>query len=118
MLPTPLKYIPNAVLYGVFWYLGVKALVGNQFWNRVLLLITDQHCFPPSIVDRQVLQKEVHKFTAVQIVCLGVFCFVSFFPNPYMTAIFPFLVVMLIPIRKLVLPRLFTRRALELLDGY
>lgn len=42
MLPTPLQLIPPAVLSGLFLYLAVTALGGNQMFERVLLLITEQ----------------------------------------------------------------------------
>eukprot|EP01114_Cavostelium_apophysatum_P021944 TRINITY_DN7798_c0_g1_i1.p1 TRINITY_DN7798_c0_g1~~TRINITY_DN7798_c0_g1_i1.p1 ORF type:complete len:745 (-),score=92.45 TRINITY_DN7798_c0_g1_i1:950-3184(-) len=118
LLPNPLRFIPLPVLYGVFWYLGVKALVGNQFWNRILLLITDRRSYPPSVADRQVSQKEMHLFTTVQIICLLVFCFVSFYPNPYLTAAFPVVIVLLIPLRRFVMPKFLSRRAIAILDAY
>ena len=42
MLPTPLSYIPRAVLNGLFLYVAITALYGNQFFERILLLITEQ----------------------------------------------------------------------------
>ena len=39
-----LAYIPTPVLYGLFLYIAVTALTGNQMFERVLLLITEQVC--------------------------------------------------------------------------
>lgn len=37
-----LSYIPTPVLYGLFLYVGVTALYGNQLFERIMLLITEQ----------------------------------------------------------------------------
>ena len=41
ILPV-LSYIPTPVLYGLFLYIAVTALTGNQMFERVMLLITEQ----------------------------------------------------------------------------
>ena len=39
---TPLlKFIPEAVLWGYFAYMGVASLPGSQFFERMVLLLTD-----------------------------------------------------------------------------
>ena len=42
MLPYPLKYIPKAVLDGLFLYMAITSLYGNQLFERALLLIKEQ----------------------------------------------------------------------------
>ena len=42
LLPDPLSYIPRPVLNGLFLYVAITALFGNQFFERILLLITEQ----------------------------------------------------------------------------
>ena len=42
LLPRPLQYIPPAVLDGLFLYLAVTALAGNQLFERIMLLFTEQ----------------------------------------------------------------------------
>ena len=37
-----LAYIPTPVLYGLFLYVGVTSLYGNQMFERVMLLFTEQ----------------------------------------------------------------------------
>ena len=40
---TPaIKLIPTAVLWGYFAYMGLESLPGSQFWDRLLLLLTDR----------------------------------------------------------------------------
>ena len=39
---TPLlKFIPEAVLWGYFAYMGLASLPGSQFWERMVLLFVD-----------------------------------------------------------------------------
>ena len=42
MLPTPLTLIPTMVLDGLFLFMAITALDGNQMFERALLLITEQ----------------------------------------------------------------------------
>ena len=41
-LPHVLQYIPKAVLDGLFLYMAVTALYGNQMFERVTLFFTEQ----------------------------------------------------------------------------
>ena len=45
ILPV-LAYIPTPVLYGLFLYIAVTALTGNQMFERIMLLITEQVIIP------------------------------------------------------------------------
>lgn len=42
LLPYPLAYIPKPVLNGLFLYMAITALNGNQMFERILLLFTEQ----------------------------------------------------------------------------
>jgi len=42
LLPYPLGYIPIAVLDGLFLYMAVTALNGNQMFERITLLFMEQ----------------------------------------------------------------------------
>ncbi|KAF2077246.1 hypothetical protein CYY_001435 [Polysphondylium violaceum] len=113
-----LSLIPVSVLYGVFWFLGVKALVSNQFFERIMLLITDQNRYPNTKLTRQVNQKKIHQFTCIQIIALLLFCFISFYPNSYLTAMFPLFISLLIPFKYFILPMIFNKSTLDILDGH
>lgn len=64
--------IPMPVLYGVFLYMGVAALKGMQFVDRLQLLFMPTKYQPDLPYLRHVKINRVHLFTALQIVCLGV----------------------------------------------
>jgi sodium borate transporter 11 len=42
MLPSPLHYIPRSVLDGLFLYMAVTSVNGNEMVERILLLVTEQ----------------------------------------------------------------------------
>ncbi|KAN0030128.1 hypothetical protein ACTA71_009889 [Dictyostelium dimigraforme] len=118
LVSNVLIYIPIPVLYGVFFFLGVKATVGNQFWYRLLLLITDSTSLPNSSIIRYCKQSEIHKFTTIQIICLLIFCFISFYPNPYLTIFFPLFLTILIPTKNYLLPKYFKKTIINILDHH
>lgn len=42
LLPYPLSYIPAPVLDGLFLYVAITAVFGNQLFDRILLFFTEQ----------------------------------------------------------------------------
>ncbi len=42
LLPYPLQWIPTSVLHGLFLYMALTSLAGNEMFERMLLLITEQ----------------------------------------------------------------------------
>jgi len=44
LLPYPLSYIPAPVLDGLFLYVAITAVFGNQLFDRILLFFTEQVC--------------------------------------------------------------------------
>lgn len=116
MLPSPLQYIPKAVLYGLFLYIAYTALDGNQLFERIVLLITEQAAYPPNHYVRRVPQRKMHMFTAVQLVQLGSLCGFGFAPWPYLKMVFPLLIFSFLPIRHKLVPYLIDLKFLDALD--
>lgn len=52
LLPYPLAYIPTAVLDGLFLYMAVTALNGNQMFERITLLFMEQVIKPRDLYRR------------------------------------------------------------------
>ena len=69
-----LKYIPTPVLDGLFLYLAVTALFGNQMFERILLFFMEKSAYPPNHYIRKVPEQKMHTFTLCQIVQLGILC--------------------------------------------
>lgn len=114
LLALPLlQYIPLAVLFGLFLYMGIVSMGGNQFFERLSLWATDPALYPSSHFVRQTPKKTMHAFTAVQAVCLGILWVVKV---SAWGILFPLFIALLVPVR-LLLPRFFQPAHLEILDA-
>jgi mannitol/fructose-specific phosphotransferase system IIA component (Ntr-type) len=91
-----LKYIPLAVLFGLFLYMGVVSMKGNQFFERLSLWATDPSMYPSSHYVRRVPRIVMHLFTVVQLVCLVVLWVVK---TSAFGILFPLFIAILVPIR-------------------
>lgn len=118
LLPYPLSYIPAPVLDGLFLYVAITALYGNQLFDRILLFFTEQSAYPPNHYIRRVPQRQIHTFTVIQLLQLLVLCVFGFSPIPYMKMVFPILIMFLMPIRHKVVPKIISKKYLAALDGH
>ena len=64
--------IPMPVLFGLFLYMGVASLAGNQFFERMTLWFKDPHLYPDAHYLNVVPNKIVHQFTVIQSLCFVV----------------------------------------------
>ncbi|XP_028844241.1 solute carrier family 4 member 11 isoform X7 [Denticeps clupeoides] len=117
LLPVPLQWIPKPVLYGLFLYIALTSIDGNQMCDRMALLLKEQTSYPPTHYIRKVPQRKIHYFTFLQMVQLLFLCTFGMYPLPYMKMIFPLLMIILIPIRNCLLPRIIEARYLDIIDA-
>ncbi|KAM6923393.1 solute carrier family 4 member 11-like [Xenentodon cancila] len=117
MLPIPLQWIPKPVLYGLFLYIAATSLDGNQMVDRMTLLLKEQTSYPPTHYIRRVPQRKVHCFTALQMFQLIILCAFGMYPLPYMKMVFPLLMILLVPIRTSLLPRVIDAKYLDIMDS-
>ncbi|KAM4585634.1 solute carrier family 4 member 11-like [Fundulus diaphanus] len=117
MLPIPLQWIPKPVLYGLFLYIAATSLDGNQMVDRMTLLLKEQTSYPPTHYIRRVPQRKVHYFTALQMIQLIILCAFGMYPLPYMKMVFPLLMILLVPIRTNLLPRMIDAKYLDIMDS-
>ncbi|XP_076044221.1 na[+]-driven anion exchanger 1 isoform X4 [Oratosquilla oratoria] len=114
VLMTPiLRKIPMPVLFGVFLYMGIAALKGIQFFDRILILFMPVKYQPDYTFLRQVPLKKVHLFTSIQMICLIALWVIKSFSQT--SILFPLMLVVMIGVRKL-LDWVFTQRELKILD--
>lgn len=129
LLPFPLQWIPKPVLYGLFLYIALTSLDGNQLFSRVALLLKEQvgawprevgetrhmtvpvhtylvtatcllqTSYPPTHYIRRVPQRKIHYFTCLQGMQLLLLCTFGMSTLPYMKMVFPLIMILLIPIR-------------------
>lgn len=67
LLTSVLSYIPMAVLYGVFLFMGISTLKGMQFIERILILFMPEKYQPDFKYLRYVKTNRVHLFTVIQL---------------------------------------------------
>ncbi|XP_053386027.1 electrogenic sodium bicarbonate cotransporter 1-like isoform X1 [Mercenaria mercenaria] len=113
LLTGVLTMIPMPVLYGVFLYMGVAALKGMQFIDRLGLLFMPAKYQPDSTYLRHVKINRIHLFTFLQIICLGVLWVVKMVKA--ISIAFPVMVVGTCFVRK-AMDKLFTQYELSYLD--
>lgn len=108
------RLIPTAALSGLFLFMGVSSFAGNQFAERLFLLVTE----PPlrkseySFLDN-VDFAEMRKFTLMQLaICLVIFV-ITFTPA---AMVFPVLIGILVPFRLVMLPKYFSPDAVLHMD--
>jgi len=110
-----LGLIPRGVLAGLFWYMGLDALLGNGITQKILYLFRDRALIPKNEPLNRVRKSRIVMFVAVQLVGFGA----TFAITQTIAAIgFPILIFLLVPLRTLVVPRLpFMQEELAVLDG-
>lgn len=116
LLPYPMSYIPPPVLNGLFLYMAITALNGNQMFERITLLFMEQAAYPPNHYIRRVPQRRIHTFTACQVLQLAALCAFGFSPWPYMKTVFPVLLLLLLPVRHRLIPKLVEENYLTVMD--
>ncbi|MCH7751575.1 MAG: PTS sugar transporter subunit IIA [Planctomycetes bacterium] len=108
-----LKVIPMAVLYGLFLFMGVVSMAGNQFFERLSLWLKEPTLYPATHYVRRVPTWTIHKFTLLQAVCLAVLWAVK---GSFMGILFPLFIALLVPVR-FVAGRFFAEKHLAVLDA-
>uniref|UniRef100_A0A672USC6 Anion exchange protein n=2 Tax=Strigops habroptila TaxID=2489341 RepID=A0A672USC6_STRHB len=109
-----LKYIPLAVLFGIFLYMGVTSLFGIQLFDRILLLLMPPKYHPDKPYVTRVKTWRMHLFTFTQIVVLVLLWVVKSTPA---SLALPFVLILTVPLRRFLLPRIFRDIELKCLDA-
>ncbi|XP_003371357.1 anion exchange protein [Trichinella spiralis] len=112
---TPLmKLIPIPALLGIFLYMGIVSLIGQQFIQRILIVFMPTKHQPDYPWLRMVPLRRIHLFTAIQVVSFVLLAIVE--EVKLISMVFPMMLVVLICIRKFFLGWLFTDKELKYLD--
>jgi hypothetical protein len=114
MLPL-LKMIPVPVLLGVFLFMGLASLGTNQLFGRVLMFFMQPSKYPKHPYTEHMAKKRMHLFTCIQLVLFaGLYVIIA---TKVVAIMFPFYILMCIPIRLFVLPKIFTDAELLFVDA-
>jgi boron transporter len=110
-----LHLIPQGVLAGLFFVMGVQALEGNGITLKLLFLLKDASLTPASEPLKRINRRAaIWIFVAIQLFGFGA----TFAITQTIAAVgFPIIILLLIPIRTSVLPRWFSDEELRLLDA-
>ncbi|CAE6487004.1 unnamed protein product [Rhizoctonia solani] len=110
-----LGLVPRGVLAGLFWFMGTDALRTSGVTEKLLYLIRDPALLSRKEPLRQVRRSRVALFVAIELLGFGATMAIT----QTIAAIgFPIVIMLLVPIRTLVVPRLpFTPDELKILDG-
>uniref|UniRef100_A0AAQ5YNN4 Anion exchange protein n=1 Tax=Amphiprion ocellaris TaxID=80972 RepID=A0AAQ5YNN4_AMPOC len=105
-----LRLIPLAVLFGIFLYMGVTSLTGIQLYERITLMVTPAKHHPDHIYVTKVKTWRMNMFTIIQLACIVALWVVK---STVASLAFPFVLIMTVPLRRLILSRIFEERELQ-----
>ncbi|KAK2739137.1 hypothetical protein FQN55_009542 [Onygenales sp. PD_40] len=110
-----LHLIPQGVMAGLFFIMGVQALLGNGVTQKIRFLAQDREFTPQSNPLKRIERRgAVWAFVAIELLGFGA----TFAITQTIAAIgFPVFILILIPVRSFVLPRYFTAEELAALDA-
>uniref|UniRef100_UPI003AABBA0C anion exchange protein 3 n=1 Tax=Centroberyx gerrardi TaxID=166262 RepID=UPI003AABBA0C len=113
VMTNVLRLIPLAVLFGIFLYMGVTSLTGIQLYERITLMVTPAKHHPDHIYVTKVKTWRMNMFTIIQLLCIVALWVVK---STVASLAFPFILIMTVPLRRLILSRIFEERELQALD--
>ncbi|KAL8873137.1 MAG: hypothetical protein Q9174_001342 [Haloplaca sp. 1 TL-2023] len=107
--------IPQGVLAGLFFVMGIQALEGNGITLKMLYLARDQSLTNASDPLSRIQRKQaIWYFVAIELVGFGA----TFAITQTIAAIgFPVFILLLIPVRTFLFPKYFTQEELSILDA-
>lgn len=110
-----LHLIPQGVMAGLFFVMGVQALQGNGITQKLMFLAQDKSFTPASDPLKRIERRTaIWAFVALELIGFGA----TFAITQTIAAIgFPVIILLLIPVRSFILPKWFTREELAALDG-
>ena len=112
---TILKLIPLSVLFGVFVYMGISAIIDLEVVQRLLLLFTPVKHQPDLEALRKLDLFAVNSFTIIQVTCLVILYAIKSIPAVAIG--FPLVIVVIIFVRK-GLEYFYSKEELDVLDGH
>ena len=110
-----LHLIPQGVLAGLFFVMGIQALQGNGITLKILYLCRDRTFTSATQPLSRIARKQaIWYFIALELIGFGA----TFAITQTIAAVgFPIIILLLIPVRTLVLPKYFTQQELSILDA-
>jgi len=95
--------------------MGVVSLGANQFWGRILMLFMQPSKYPMQPYTKYMKPKRMNLYTGIQLLLFALLYTVMSINQ--IAIIFPTLILLFIPCRIYVLPRIFTEDELVMIDS-
>ncbi|XP_014668379.1 PREDICTED: band 3 anion transport protein-like isoform X2 [Priapulus caudatus] len=92
-----LNAVPEAVLFGIFLYMGISSLQGIQLVDRFKMLFKPGKHFPDVGYVKKVRTFKIHMFTIIQILCMALLWIVK---SSVAALAFPFVLLLMVAVRK------------------
>lgn len=110
-----LHLIPQGVMAGLFFIMGVQALQGNGITQKLIFLAQDKHFTPGSNPLKRLKRRPaIWVFVLLELIGFGA----TFAITQTIAAIgFPVIILLLIPVRSFIMPLWFSREELSALDA-
>jgi hypothetical protein len=109
-----LGLIPTSVLAGLFLFMGEQSLAVNPILLRVFYLLTPPSELPP--LPKGIRSYwGVHSYTILQILITGIIFYVTL---TIASPAFPIIIIALVPLRLMVMNRIWDRETLRLVDAW
>ena len=119
-LTPAIRWLPTAVLWGYFAFMAIESLPGSQLWERTLLLMTDPRRRYMAFEKKHVAFLEtvpfkvIAGFTILQVlIVLGIYGLTW---AGIAGVLFPIPIMLLVPFRQYIMPKIFNTTYLEELD--
>jgi len=113
-VPDWVQSVPTSVVDGTLIFFGVKGFMSLQIFERFLLFFSEPRLYPPHRFDDGLHHSKMHLYTFIQLLLLAG-CWIV---DRILGIIFPLWIGLLVPIRCLLIPKIFTREELALLDAH
>jgi hypothetical protein len=119
LLSKVLGKLPVAVLYGIFLFMGISTISGNDLFDRMFLwLIWDTSKYPAYPFLKRVKTARIHLYTFIQFMCLVILYALKSIKQ--VAVVFPFFLIVICIVRQC-LPMAcfgsFTQEEIAALDG-
>ncbi|ESN94964.1 hypothetical protein HELRODRAFT_102774 [Helobdella robusta] len=108
-----LKQVPLAVLFGIFLYMGIASMTGIQLVKRCKLAFMPVKHHPDVGYVKRVRLRKMNLFTFLQLLFLAILWIVK---STKAALAFPFILILIIPIRIFAFKLIFTELELHELD--
>ncbi|KAI5067139.1 hypothetical protein GOP47_0017667 [Adiantum capillus-veneris] len=115
LLLSVLRLVPMPVIDGIFLYMGMTSLMGNQFIERLKLWFCDPELYPQHEFIETVPRAVLHSFTALQLTCVAALWALKH--SPYGIT-FPLLILALMPVRNYIAGSFVAPPYLDVMDAH